>query len=224
MKGVRPATVDLIDRMVNGEELIEVQWPNGQTVKTSEGSTSWNATREAERLDDLAIAEELRPHLNDRTKAGPYGAACFIIAKIGLNAQSPRCAEILIDRLRTETRPRALHDVLGFLGDIPKPAGTDIGPILALLTHKNKHVVFDAIHALSNTDHPPVEDALIALAGTTEESFIRSPLHALLAHIGTPKSYPILEAATKSRNRDTRYSAEYALDEIRARFPAPTTP
>lgn len=224
MKGVRPAIVDLIDRMVNGEHLIEVQLPSGQTIKTSEGSTSWNATREAERLDDPAIAEELCAVLNDKTKAGPHNAACFIIAKIGLNARSPRCAEILIDRLRTATRRRDLCDALGFLGDIPKPAGMDISPIVTLLTHKDAGVVRDAIIALSNMDHPEVEDALIALAHTTEDDFIRTPIHALLARIGTPKSYPILEAATKSRIRDTRHSAEYALDEIRARYQAPSTP
>ncbi|MCC5822445.1 MAG: HEAT repeat domain-containing protein [Phycisphaerales bacterium] len=220
MQGVRPQIVDLIDRMVNGEPYADAVLPNGEKVKVSEGSETWKATREAERLDDPAIAEELRPVLNDKTKAGPHRAACFIIAKIGLNARNPRCAEILIDRVRSATRPRDLHDALGFLGDIHKPAGTDISPILALLTHKNPSVVRDAIQALSNTDHPEAEDALITLAHTTEDDFIRAPLHAVLAHIGTPRSYAVLEAGARSKIRDTKRSAQFALDTLRARFPA----
>lgn len=217
MKGVRPKIVDLIDRKANGESYVNAQSPFGGPSLTNAGSVSWNATREAEELDDPAIAEELRPHLSNKASAGVHSAICFIIAKIGRNAASRRCAQILIERLTTAKRQRELSDALGFLGDVPKPSDIDIKPILDLLQHKNKSIIDAAVQALDNTHHPEAEHALIALAESTDDRHLRPTINAVLGRIGTEKSIPILEAGLKSRVQDTKISARFALEAIRAR-------
>ena len=217
VKGVRPEVADLIDRMVNGEKYVPYPLPNGVISLTNDGSESWNATRRAEKLDDPAIAEELRPHLTDKVKVPTHQAVCFIIGRIGRNTDDPRCAEILIDRLRTAKRLHDLGNALGALANLRKPASLDIGPIIALLGHRRSIIVSQAAQALDGAEHPEAEDALLAL--TTDNRYVRPTINSVLGRIGTPKSLPMLEACLKSRTIDTRGSAEFAIDAIRSRFP-----
>ncbi len=215
--GIRPEVADLIGRMKD-RSLVECQMPDGTVARTSQGSVSWHAYEEADRLTDPEIAEELGRSLHTGITSAEHGVMCVIIGRIGRNTGDPRCTEILINRLRTAKRFHDLGHALGALAHLRKPASMDIAPITALLHHPRGPVVSEAVLALNGAEHPEAEDALLAL--TTDDRHVRPAINSVLGRIGTPKSLPMLEACLRSRTVDTRISAEFAIDAIRSRFPA----
>lgn len=217
MPPVRPEVFYLIDRMAHGESYVPKVMPDGSIAQSSEGSESWNATREAETLDDITIVEELASLLDTKLDRDTHSAICFIIGKIALNTQNPRCAPILIDQLRNAKRNWELTNALSALADTPKTASTDIQPLLQLLHHKTKLVVYHAIRALEHTEHPEAEPALLNLAASTDDVDFRAPINAVLGRIGSERSLPMLNACLQSRTRDIKISAQFAIDAINER-------
>ena len=199
--------VELIKRMTVRED-----------VKNSEDSISWHAHREAEKLVDEAMAEELREFLNQKPKKEQRQAAYFIIGKIGKNRQSAECAVCLIKHASIETDKHALNSLLTLMGDLPKPQHLDIGPIFTLLKDKRWLVRHAAINSLKHCQNSEAEDALLAILETTTDPYDIICCHSTLNNIGTLKALPALTLNLKSRKQDVKSSAELAIKAITSRL------
>jgi hypothetical protein len=200
---MRKELIDLIERMSLQED-----------YKNSKNTISWLAHREAEKLTDLSIIEELQEYLSENPIKRKRSRAYFIIGKIGKNTESYKCAEILIGCISGEKDKNCLATLLDLLGDIPKRRETDISPVLPLLSDPRWLIRHGAILSLKNTCDPIVEIRLIDILRDTEDSYDMMYCNETLRRIGTRKAISILEQELKSRKRDVRITAKLAIDEI----------
>lgn len=199
----------LIERMTRSEPGVN-----------SADSVSWHAHREAEKLDDPSIVQELDAYLRERPAKAERAAAYFIIGKIGKNRRRAECASVLIAHIGPENDKYALADLLDRLADIPKSADVDLTPIFGLMKDKRWLVRHAAIRALINTVSPEAEDRLLEVLRDSEDPHDAICCHATLNRIGTAKALPVLEVGLKSRKRDVKLSARAAIDAIAARTAA----
>jgi hypothetical protein len=140
-----------------------------------------------------------------------------IIAHVGRNLRDEAAGLFLIQRLGQETDKYVLMFMLEGIADLPKPADTDLGPILRCLEDPRWQVRDSAIRALGGTRSPLAEDALIRLLQTSADPFVLSAANATLNRIGTPRAIAAIEPHLLSRKRDVKLSARLAIEEIRRR-------
>jgi HEAT repeat protein len=74
-----------------------------------------------------------------------------------------------------------------------------------------------AIQAFANSEDQVAETTLIDFLDTSEDTHEIVYSNATLNRIGTPKAIPHLEKHLKSRKRDVKLSAQFAIDEIKKR-------
>jgi HEAT repeat protein len=191
---------------------------------SSDDSVSWHAHREAEKLDDLTICQELDSYLRETLTVQQRSAAYFIIGKIGKNCQNTECASLLMSRIQEEKSKYALASLLYMLKDIPKSEEIDLTPVFALLQDKRWLVRHAAIGSLINTASAEAEDRLIAVLRTSSDPNDAIYCHASLNRIGTAKALPALEVGLKSRKRDVKLSAKLAIEAIATRDAAQQRP
>lgn len=198
--------VDLIDRLAKNEPAV-----------SSEDSVSWAAHREAEQLRDISMVDELaRVASTEKSKA--RRAACyFVIGKIGSNVQDAGCARVLLELLKTEKDKYNLGSILERVAEINKPSAFDLSGVYALLEDARWIVRHAAIRALNNSQCEEVEEHLLRHLAATDDPYDKAYCHAVLNHLGTARSIPLLEESLKSRKRDVKLSAEAALRAIRSR-------
>ena len=122
---MRQDLVDLIQRMTAREKVVN-----------SDESTSWQAYREAELLDDKTLVDEVDAYLDQNPEPEQRSAAYFIIGKIGTNCLSEECASRLIEYSSKERDKYALAGLLKRLADIPKPESVDVRPLFPFLKDK----------------------------------------------------------------------------------------
>jgi hypothetical protein len=196
--------------------LIESLADQGHAASSAE-SISWAAHREAEKLADITMVDELadaaRSDPSKHRRAGCY----FVIGKIGHNLQDARCASVLLGLLAAEKDKNNIASLLNRVGEIPKRAELDLAAVYALLRDGRWRVRHAAIRALDNSASPDVEDRLLKHLVETEDPVDQTYCHAVLNHIGTPRSIPAVEVNLKSRKIDVKMSAESALRAIRMR-------
>jgi len=151
-------------------------------------------------------------------KAKPRRAACyFVIGKIGGNVQDSRCARVLLDLLNTERDKHNVASILERVAEISKPSAFDLSSVYVLLEDSRWRVRHAAIQALRNSQGEEVETRLLRHLASTDDPHDQTYCHAVLNHLGTVRSIPLLEANLKSRKRDVKLSAEAALHAIRCR-------
>lgn len=184
---------------------------------SSDNSVSWAAHREAEELRDVSMVDELLGlAATDRAKA--RRAACyFVIGKIGSNLQDARCVRALLDLLNTESDKHNIASILERVAEISKPPAFDLSRVYALLKDPRWRVRHAAIQALGNSQSEEVETHLLEHLASTDDPYDQTYCHAVLNHLGTARSVPLLEVNLKSRKRDVKLSAEAALRAIRSR-------
>ena len=206
---MRESLIDLIERMTRPE-------PHANSAD----SVSWHAHREAEKIDDVSLLQELNAFLENSAGKEARSAVYFIIGKIGKNCGSPECASVLIARSKTEKDKYALSALLDRLADIPKPASVDLAPVFALLQDKRWLVRHAAIRSLINTASAEAEGRILAHLRDASDPDDAICCHATLNRIGTAAALPALEAGLKSRKRDVKLSAQAAIEAIAARSAA----
>ncbi|QBP76624.1 HEAT repeat domain-containing protein [Herbaspirillum huttiense] len=194
---------DLIERMTVREPLV-----------SSDESISWHAYREAEKLIDETLIEELRDFLKQKLTKEQRRAAYFIIGKIGKNCASAECALLLLNSVSAETDKYSLSSLLDLISDLPKPLHLDLSPLYFLLSDKRWLVRHSAIKSLMYCHHPEAEDKLISVLENTDSSYEIVYCQATLNNIGTSKALPALSKNLKSRKPDVKISAELAVEAI----------
>jgi HEAT repeat protein len=204
---MRKALADLIMRMATPEH----------RCTNSDDSISWKAYREAETLDDPSIVDELAEYLGHEPDRGIRRHAYFILGKLGRKVRGRDCASILLSHLSTETNKYVLSVLLDALGGVGKPAELDLIPVFRLLKDDRWLVRHSAIQALRHTDSPAVEDQLLHLLEATSDPYDMTYCHATLNEIGSARAIPFLEKNLKSRKRDVKMSAKFAIEAIKAR-------
>lgn len=203
---MRQELVDLIQRIAVREPLVN-----------SDDSISWHALREAEKLDDESLVVEIDAYLAQKPRKEQRSAAYFIIGKIGKNCSSEKCASLLIEYSSKEHDKYALAGILDRLADIPKPESVDVTPLFQHLNDARWLVRRSAIGSLAGCHRAEVEDRLLDILATTLDPYDAACCHSTLNKIGTRKSIPSLEKNLKSRKRDVKLSARYAIAAIEAR-------
>lgn len=203
---MRATLTELIERMTRSEE-----------VTDSRNSVSWQAHREAERLTDVALIDELQGFLVQKPKKDERTAAYFIMGSVGMNCQSALCASRLLSLVPSESDKYALACILEKLADIQKPAEVDLTPVFSLLRDKRWLVRHAAIKALKKSASSAVEDNLLELLSTSSDPHDMIYCHATLNQIGTRKSLDALQRGATSRKRDVKLSALAAIAAIEAR-------
>lgn len=203
---MRPALVDLIARMTLPER-------HGN----SEDSIPWHAHREAEKLSDASIVDELAEYVRIESNHERRRAAYFILGKLGEKCRARECALLLLEQVHKEKNKYALSALFGSLAHITKPSDLDLGPIFAFLRDDRWLVRHAAIQSLVRTDSPESEDRIIDILETTNDPYDIVYCHATLNKIGSTKAIPFIEKNLKSRKRDVKDSARFAIEAIQGR-------
>jgi len=188
------------------------------TEPDSSKSVSWVAHREAERLNDLTMVDELSDHLQAEQVRQRRLACLFIIGKLGANQAHYDCAEIILAALAQEQDKYVLSAALDLIRDIPKPASVNLSFVYDLLADPRWLVRHAAIRALEGSEASASEDCVLHLLSTTTDADDQIYCHSTLNRIGTARSIPHLEKGAESRKRDVRMSAQSALAAIQERM------
>ena len=203
---MRPYLTDLLDRMGDKTEHM-----------SSADSISWAAHREAEKLTDVSMVDELAAAVAAGLPTDKRGDCYFTIGKIGANLGDERCAAILLSLLHSETNKYNLDTLLHGIGQISKGPNFDLSPVFPLLADSRWMVRQAAIKALDNSANPETEMRVIDHLAATTDPYEQTYCHAVLSTIGTLRSLPVIEANLKSRKRDVKSSAQWASSQIRLR-------
>jgi HEAT repeat protein len=204
---------DLLERMtskVNAEPQVDGIFESDKTV-------SWRAFREAEKINDASWIPQLVERIQTEKNKKVRDAANFVLGKITKNTSNPTAVQFLIDRAYEETDRHISASIYGLLAEISKPKGIDISTLKLVVIDEDSLVRHAAIRALGGCSDPEAEDILISISDSSDDPFDIIYANATLNKFGTPKAIPVLEKHLRSRKRDVRDSAKYAIEEIRKR-------
>jgi HEAT repeat protein len=191
-----------------------------ESATNSADSTSWRAHREAEKLSDPDMLDEVLEYLSKKRSKGERKAAYFILGKIGKNIESTKASHALLQHVLLEKDKYALSSALDLIADLPLREDEDISPITNFLSDTRWPVRHSAIQALRSASSPEAESRLINLLENTKDDFDKIYCHSTLSFIGTEQSIPALQANIQSRKRDVKASAINALENIQQRVMA----
>lgn len=183
----------------------------------SSTTISWKAHREAEKLADSAFIPQLRTFIENEKDKKHRDSAYFILGYVAKNVGDQTTAQFLIDRIEKEKDKYVLSAMLDRLANLVKPAGTDLTALLAATKDKRWQVGYAAIRALTNTNDAAAETTLLQILDTSANKFELIYANGALHNIGTPRALVFLEKHLKSRTRDVKHSANYAMEEIKKR-------
>jgi HEAT repeat protein len=188
-----------------------------ECVARSDQSVSWHAYREAERIRDLSLLEDLETLANTSESKDERKAAYFILGALGTNTSNVHCALVLTERLRHEKDKYVLAVALDALAKMDKPCDFPLEAIFERLSEERWLVRHAAIRALQKTDSAVVEEQLLKHLALTGEPHDMVYCHATLGNVGSANSLPALERNLTSRKRDVKASAAFAIRAIKAR-------
>lgn len=198
---------DLLNRMSIRED-----------VHRSDESTSWKALRKAEKLTDPNIIDQLI-QLNEVEKdKKERDRIYFVIGKIAKNINDSHALEYLISKLKVEQDKYVISNMLDRIRDIPKPKHINMQNIIDLTYHDKWLIRYAAIHALNKPDDESVEKRLIEIISDEfSHPYEITYANSCLNQIGTENALTYLEVLTKSRKKDVKLSAQFAIEEINKR-------
>jgi HEAT repeat protein len=203
---MRVALIDLIARMAVREGSVN-----------SDQSISWHAYREAEALSDASLIHELAEYVQHESKQDSRRASYFILGKLGEKFPASGCAALLVAQVKKERNKYVLATLLDALGHISKSSDLDLTPVYALLADERRLVRHSAIQSLKRTNSPEVEDMILHVLEATSDPYDLIYCQATLNEIGSAKAIPSIAKNLRSRKRDVKDSARYAIEAIQAR-------
>jgi hypothetical protein len=118
---LRPYLLQLIERLADRSH-----------AASSAESISWAAHREAEKLADITMVDELAGAARSDASKHRRAACYFVIGKIGRNLQDARCASVLLGLLAAEKDKHNIAALLERIGETPKRAELDLDTVYAL--------------------------------------------------------------------------------------------
>jgi len=205
---------DLIARMTHQDP------PN----TNSADSVSFQAYRDAEAISDPEVLRAAMDATLSETNKHRRDNLYFVVCKIALNLDDHEAGPFLVRQVHRETDKHVLSSLLDRIGELPKGPGTDLSLIIALTRDNRWLVRRSAIRALNRTASPTAEDALIDVLATSLDPHDLTYANATLNEMGTARCISAIEKHLKSRKRDVKDSAQFAIDEIRTRSAAANRP
>jgi HEAT repeat protein len=188
-----------------------------EVVTSSGDSVSWLAHREAERLSDDSLIDDLEVLVGSSKRKEVRKAAYFILGAIGKNTGSRKVAAILVSRSRSETDKYVLSSLLESLAKVEKPDAVSLEPVFDLLEEPRWLVRHAAINALTGARSGEAEERVLAHLKKTDDPFDKIYCHVTLNDIGTARSIPQISLSLTSRKPDVKGTAQDAIQAIHAR-------
>lgn len=201
--------IDLIDRMLyRTDQIITVGYDSSNTI-------SWKALREAENIENADFVPQLITFINTEKDKKKRDKAYFLLGHIAKNKENLEALDYLISRINKETDKYIIAALLDRIGDIQKPIGTDLQPLIQATKSDKWLIRYSAIQSLNNAVDSIAETALIEILNTSDDPYNLTYTNSTLNKIGTQRSLPYLEKHLKSKKRDVRESAKFAIEEIK---------
>ena len=210
---------DLIARMTIKEQLT-----------SSEESVSWNAYREAERISDETVYPILKKIIEENHKNKAVREAAYVIIGYSLrNIFNKEACIFLIQRLDEETDKYVVACILDKLARIHIPEDIDMSLVIKCSQNDKWLIRHSALNALGSSAAPSTASSARLNGKSTKEAVTIVDLdekkyeyeiiyaNASLGSIGSKEDIPFLEKHVKSRKRDIRDSARFAIDRIKER-------
>lgn len=107
-----------------------------------------------------------------------------------------------------------MSSLLDRIANIKKPIGTDLQPLIQSIKNDKWLIRHTAIRSLNYSFDSVAETALIEILDSSNDPYNLTYANATLNKIGTIRAIPHLEKHLKSRKRDVKDSAKYAIEEI----------
>lgn len=143
--------------------------------------------------------------------------ACFLLGHIAKNTNSRLALTYLIQRVNKESNKYIISSLLDRISDLQKPPGTDLEPLIKMTKSDKWLIRHSAIKSLNHSSDSVAEAALIEIIDVSNDPYNLIYSNATLNRIGTARAIPYLEKHLKSRKRDVKLSAQYAIEEIKKR-------
>lgn len=192
------------------DQIMEAGYDSSQTK-------SWKALREAEKVDNAAFIPQLISFIDNEKDKKKRNKAYFLLGHIAKNTNDLKALVYLISRVNKETDKYIISSLLDRIANINKPIGTDLQPLIQAIKSDKWLIRHSAIQSLNNSFDSVAETALIEILDNSDDPYNLTYANATLNRIGTPNAIPYLEKHLKSRKKDVKDSAKYAIDEIKKR-------
>ena len=137
-----------------------------------------------------------------------------------MNTENNLSEEQLLEQLAKETNKYALGAILSKIAKLTLPPAADITPIIECTKSERWLVRHSAIQALGASNSDAARRALrewLSLEDEKEYKYELIYANVAMTRIGQVDDIPYIEKHIKSRFRDVRGSAEWAMDAVRSR-------
>lgn len=203
--------IDIIKRMLDtSDQIMEAGYDSSKTI-------SWKALREAEKVEDVHFIAELISYIDNEKDKKKRDKAYFLLGHLAKNTNDTTALNYLIQRIDKETDKYIIASLLDRIANIKKPVGIDLLPLINGTKSDKWLIRHSAIQSLKHSSDSIAETTLIEIIDKSDDPYNLTYSNATLNNIGTPKAIPYLEKHLKSRKRDVKLSAQYAIDEIKKR-------
>lgn len=204
--------INLIDRMLDtSDQNKEVGYDSSKTI-------SWKALREAENVENTAYIPQLITFIDNEKDKKKRDRSYFLLGHIAKNTSDLKALDYLIYRIQKETDKYIIASLLDRIAAIKKPIGTDLQPLIQATKSDKWLIRHSAIRSLKNALDSVAETALIEILNDSDDPYDLVYTNATINTIGTLRAIPFLEKHLKSRKRDVKDSAKYAIEEIKKRY------
>lgn len=200
--------IDIIERMLDtSDQIMDAGYDSSKTI-------SWKAFREAEKVENTDFVPQLIIFIDNEKDKKKRDKAYFLLGHIAKNTNDKTAINYLIQRVEKETDKYITSSLLDRIANVKKPMGTDLRPLIQATKNDKWLIRHSAIQSLNYTTDPIAETTLIEILDSTEDPYNLTYSNATLNKIGTLRAIPHLEKHLKSRKRDVKDSAKYAIEEI----------
>jgi len=203
---------ELIQRMIIKEE-----------VRSSDESISWKAYREAEIINDVSLFPILKELIlmNLKSKDKKYrNAAYFIMGNLIKYVPDIELIVFYLKQLEIETDKYILSAMLDRISNFAIPTYIPVKIIASLSFHEKWLIRHSAIKALGSSATLESKKTLYYYIKQEDEKAYKYEIiyaNASLGKIGSMEDVSIIEQHLKSKIRDIKGSAEFAIQSIRER-------
>lgn len=188
---------------------------------SSKESVSWNAYREAERISDETVYPILMRIVEENHKNKAVRRAAYVIIGYSLrNIFNKEACIFLIQKLDEETDRQGVESILEGLSRIHIPEDIDMSLVIKCSQNDKWQIRHSALDALGSSATKANRNALLFFINQEDENKYKYEIiyaNASLGKIGLKEDIPFLEKHIKSRKRDIRASALFAIDRIKER-------
>lgn len=191
----------------NSDHIMETGYISSKTI-------SWKALREAEKVENIDFIPQLISFIDHEKDKKKRDKAYFLLGHIAKNTNNTTALDYLIQRVNKETDKYIVASLLDRIADINKPIGTDLQPLIQSTKNDKWLIRHSAIRSLDCSFDIVAETALIEILDSSDDPYNLTYANATLNKIGTIRAIPHLEKHLKSRKRDVKNSAKYAIEEI----------